>query len=90
MLLLSNDMDGSGGVYTNTQQGLVIGDPTGGMAAEMTYAQPSGVVPTPADRRAPLRREGDSPLFSTASRVKLIRGLSGSTKANDRVRPRLR
>jgi len=45
----SNDMDGSGGVYTPTQQGLVIGDPTGGMAAEMTYAQPSGVVPTPAD-----------------------------------------
>src|SRR5579862_7301628 len=40
--------------------------------------------------RAPLRREGDSPLFSTASRVKLIRGLSGSTKANDRIRPRLR
>ena len=40
--------------------------------------------------RAPLRREGDSPLFSTASRVKLIRGLLGSTKANDHIRPRLR
>jgi hypothetical protein len=37
-----------------------------------------------------LRREGDSPLCSTASRVKLIRGFSGSTKANDRIRPRLR
>lgn len=37
-----------------------------------------------------LRREGDSPLFSTASRVKLIRGLSRSTKATDRIRPRLR
>ena len=40
--------------------------------------------------RAPLRRKGDSPLFSTASRVKLIRGLLGSTKANDLIRPRLR
>src|SRR5438046_7061918 len=37
--------------------------------------------------RAPLRREGDSLLFSTASRVKLIRGLSGSIKADDHVRP---
>src|SRR6202050_1058133 len=27
----SNDMDGSGGVYTSTQQNLVIGDPTRGM-----------------------------------------------------------
>ena len=40
--------------------------------------------------RAPLRREGDSPLYSTASRVKLIRGLLGSTKANDHIRRRLR
>jgi Carboxypeptidase regulatory-like domain len=45
----SNDMDGSGGVYTNVQQGLVIGDPTGGVATEMTYSAPSGVMPTPAD-----------------------------------------
>jgi hypothetical protein len=45
----SNDMDGSGGVYTNTQQNLVIGDPTGGVATEMTYSAPSGVMPTPAD-----------------------------------------
>jgi Carboxypeptidase regulatory-like domain len=45
----TNDMDGSGGVYTSTQQGLAIGDPTGGVAAEMTYSQPSGVMPTPAD-----------------------------------------
>lgn len=46
----SNDMDGSGGVYTPTQQGLVIGDPTGGMSVQtFTYSQPSGVVPTPAD-----------------------------------------
>ena len=47
----SNDMDGSGGVYTNTQQGLVIGDPTGGMALGVSagYAPPSGVMPTPAD-----------------------------------------
>jgi hypothetical protein len=35
-------------------------------------------------------KRSDSPLFSTASRVKFIRGLLGSTKANDRVRPRLR
>ena len=40
--------------------------------------------------RAPLRTEGDSPLFSAASRVKLIRGLFGSTKANDHIRRRLR
>ncbi len=45
----TNDMDGSGGVYTATQQGLVIGDPTGGVGTEMTYSPPSGVVPTPAD-----------------------------------------
>jgi Carboxypeptidase regulatory-like domain len=46
----SNDMDGSGGVYTSTQQGLVIGDPTGGMSVQsFTYSQPSGVMPTPAD-----------------------------------------
>lgn len=38
--------------------------------------------------RAPLRREGYSLLFSEASRVKLIRGLFGSTKADDHVRPR--
>src|SRR6516164_1918990 len=40
--------------------------------------------------RALLRREGDRPLFSTASRVKLIPGLLGSTQANDHIRPRLR
>jgi hypothetical protein len=40
--------------------------------------------------RTPLRREGNSPLFLTASRVKLIRGLLGSTKANDHIRRRLR
>jgi hypothetical protein len=46
----SNDMDGSGGVYTNTQQSLVIGDPTGGMSTQsFTYGAPSGVMPTPAD-----------------------------------------
>src|SRR6202167_1289215 len=46
----SNDMDGSGGVYTSTQQGLVIGDPTGGMSTQtFTYSAPSGVLPTPAD-----------------------------------------
>jgi len=46
----SNDMDGSGGVYTATQTGLVIGDPTGGMATQtFTYSAPSGVMPTPAD-----------------------------------------
>jgi hypothetical protein len=38
--------------------------------------------------RAPLRREGNSLLFSEASGVKLIRGLFGSTKADDHVRPR--
>src|ERR1039458_4738883 len=46
----TNDMDGSGGVYTNTQQSLVIGDPTGGMSTQtFTYGAPSGVMPTPAD-----------------------------------------
>lgn len=45
----SNDMDGSGGVYTANQQNLVIGDPTGGVGTEMTYSAPSGVMPTPAD-----------------------------------------
>ncbi len=46
----SNDMDGSGGVYTSMQQGLVIGDPTGGMSTQsFTYSAPSGVMPTPAD-----------------------------------------
>jgi len=45
----TNDMDGSGGVYTSRQTGLVIGDPTGGVATENTYAAPSGVMPTPAD-----------------------------------------
>jgi hypothetical protein len=38
--------------------------------------------------RAPLRREGDSLLFSKASRIKLIRGLFGSTKADHHLRPR--
>ncbi len=46
----TNDMDGSGGVYTSTQTGLVIGDPTGGMSTQsFTYSAPSGVMPTPAD-----------------------------------------
>ncbi|MFY9909365.1 MAG: carboxypeptidase-like regulatory domain-containing protein [Candidatus Sulfotelmatobacter sp.] len=47
----SNDMDGSGGVYTNTQQNLVIGDTTGGMANPISsmYSSPSGVMPTPSD-----------------------------------------
>ncbi|MFY9910765.1 MAG: carboxypeptidase-like regulatory domain-containing protein, partial [Candidatus Sulfotelmatobacter sp.] len=46
----SNDMDGSGGVYTGTQQNMVIGDPTGGMSTQsFTYSAPSGVLPTPAD-----------------------------------------
>ncbi|MGA8618449.1 MAG: carboxypeptidase-like regulatory domain-containing protein, partial [Candidatus Sulfotelmatobacter sp.] len=46
----TNDMDGSGGVYTATQQNLVIGDPTGGMSTQsFTYSAPSGVMPTPAD-----------------------------------------
>jgi hypothetical protein len=46
----TNDMDGSGGVYTNAQQSLVIGDPTGGMSTQtFTYGAPSGVMPTPAD-----------------------------------------
>ena len=40
--------------------------------------------------RALLRREGDRPMFSTASRVKLIPGLLGSTQANDHIRPRIR
>jgi hypothetical protein len=45
----TNDMDGSGGVYTATQTMLVIGDPTGGVNAQESYAAPTGVVPTPAD-----------------------------------------
>jgi hypothetical protein len=46
----SNDMDGSGGVYTATQQNMVIGDPTGGMSTQsFTNSAPSGVLPTPAD-----------------------------------------
>jgi len=46
----SNDIDGSGGVYTGTQQNMVIGDPTGGMSTQsFTYSAPSGVLPTPAD-----------------------------------------
>ena len=45
----TNDMDGSGGVYTSMQQSLVIGDTTGGVGAELTYSAPSGVMPTPAD-----------------------------------------
>ena len=46
----TNDMDGSGGVYTGTQQNMVIGDPTGGMSTQsFTFAAPSGVLPTPAD-----------------------------------------
>src|ERR1700722_14765423 len=46
----TNDMDGSGGVYTATQQGLVIGDPTGGMSTQsFPYSAPSGVMPPPAD-----------------------------------------
>ncbi len=46
----SNDMDGSGGVYTGTQQNMVIGDPTGGMSTQsFTFSAPSGVLPTPAD-----------------------------------------
>jgi len=46
----SNDMDGSGGVYTSVQTSLVIGDPTGGMSTQtFTYSAPSGVMPTPAD-----------------------------------------
>jgi hypothetical protein len=46
----SNDMDGSGGVYTAGQQNLVIGDPTGGMSTQsFTFSAPSGVLPTPAD-----------------------------------------
>ena len=45
----TNDMDGSGGVYTSMQTGLVIGDPTGGVATTLTYGSPSGVMPTPAD-----------------------------------------
>jgi len=46
----TNDMDGSGGVYTNTQQSLIVGDPTGGMSTQtFTYGAPGGVMPTPAD-----------------------------------------
>ena len=36
----TNDMDGSGGVYTATQQNLVIGDPTGGMSTQIVYLLP--------------------------------------------------
>jgi len=46
----TNDMDGSGGVYTNVQQSLIVGDPTGGMSTQsFTYGAPGGVMPTPAD-----------------------------------------
>src|ERR1700728_4479882 len=47
----TNDMDGSGSVYTGTQLALVVGDPTGGVASGngQANAPPSGVVPTPAD-----------------------------------------
>jgi hypothetical protein len=47
----TNDMDGSGSVYTGTQLALVVGDPTGGVASgnAQANAPPSGVVPTPAD-----------------------------------------
>ena len=47
----TNDMDGSGGVYTSKQTGLIIGDPTGGVSNELgqTYSAPAGVMPTPAD-----------------------------------------
>ena len=52
----TNDMDGSGGVYLGAQQGLIIGDPTGGVATGpaqngngQTYGSPSGVMPTPQD-----------------------------------------
>ena len=45
----TNDMDGSGGVYTSMQTGLVIGDTSGGVGTQLTYGAPSGVMPTPAD-----------------------------------------
>jgi hypothetical protein len=45
----TNDMDGSGGVYTATQQAMIVGDPTGGVGTELTFGAPGGVMPTPAD-----------------------------------------
>jgi hypothetical protein len=47
----TNDMDGSGSVYTATQLALVVGDTTGGVASgnAQANAPPSGVMPTPAD-----------------------------------------
>lgn len=47
----TNDMDGNGSVYLGTQIGLIVGDPTGGVATAngQTWGVPSGVVPTPAD-----------------------------------------
>jgi hypothetical protein len=47
----TNDMDGSGSVYTGAQLALVVGDPTGGVSAgnAQANAPPSGVMPTPAD-----------------------------------------
>jgi hypothetical protein len=47
----TNDMDGSGSVYTTAQLALVVGDPTGGVSYGNAQANPppSGVVPTPAD-----------------------------------------
>ena len=46
----TNDMDGSGSVYTSGVPD-AIGDPTGGVSAQnLRYtASPSGVMPTPAD-----------------------------------------
>jgi hypothetical protein len=46
----SNDMDGNGTVYTGNQVHQIVGDPTGGVAAQYVGgAGPTGVVPTPAD-----------------------------------------
>jgi len=46
----TNDMDGAGSVYTGGVAANTIGDPTGGVSAQMTfYNKPSGVLPTPAD-----------------------------------------
>ena len=46
----SNDMDGSGSVYTPKQGQVALGDPTGGVASQGTlYGAPTGTVPTPAD-----------------------------------------
>ncbi|MGD1082252.1 MAG: carboxypeptidase-like regulatory domain-containing protein [Candidatus Sulfotelmatobacter sp.] len=46
----TNDMDGAGSVYTAGVSANTIGDPTGGVSAELTaYNKPSGVMPTPAD-----------------------------------------